>query len=75
MTEKSAPDEGHRQPTLKEIAESTNSLSIQPATEVQDVSPVPAPPTPTDVGAGESFGTPLQKTASLVSDYHTIFFW
>lgn len=36
MTEKSLPDEAHRQPTLKELAESTGPQSIQPPSEIQD---------------------------------------
>ncbi|ESP03102.1 hypothetical protein LOTGIDRAFT_146834, partial [Lottia gigantea] len=36
MTEKSAPDENHKTPTLKEIAETGVAQSVQPANEIQD---------------------------------------
>ncbi|XP_076458656.1 protein HID1-like isoform X2 [Babylonia areolata] len=47
MTEKSAPDEGHR-PTLKEIAESTGAHNVQPVSEIED----PMAP-PQHQGAGQ----------------------
>ncbi|KAK7506381.1 hypothetical protein BaRGS_00002493 [Batillaria attramentaria] len=64
MTEKSAPDEGHRPPTLKEIAESTGAHNVQPASEIED--PMS---TGDSVGAGSdsdaSGKPPLEKSRSL----------
>ena len=36
MTEKSAPDEGHQQPTLKELASSAGTHNVQPTNEIQN---------------------------------------
>ncbi|KAJ8317846.1 hypothetical protein KUTeg_002937 [Tegillarca granosa] len=36
MTEKAAPDEGHRDPTLQELASSTGSHNVQPPNEIED---------------------------------------
>lgn len=36
MTEKAAPDEGHSELTLKELATSTGNINIQPPSEIQD---------------------------------------
>lgn len=66
MTEKSAPDESHRPPTLKEIAEATGTHNVQPASEIQD---------PMASGDGASVGSdsdsfnrpPLEKAKSLPS--------
>ncbi|XP_050393670.2 protein HID1 [Patella vulgata] len=58
MTEKSAPDENHKPPTLKEIAETGVAQSIQPVNEIQD--PVE------DTSKAESDIKPkLEKTPSL----------
>nr|KAG5713477.1 hypothetical protein BaRGS_025025 [Batillaria attramentaria] len=68
MTEKSAPDEGHRPPTLKEIAESTGAHNVQPASEIED--PMS---TGDSVGAGSdsdaSGKPPLEKSRSLVQTW------
>ena len=37
MTEKSAPDDNHRQPTLKEIAETSGPEGVQPPNTIQDL--------------------------------------
>lgn len=65
MTEKSAPDEGHRQPTLKEIAESTGAHNVQPESEIQD----PMAPEPKDRDATNSKKAPLEKSLSLVTAF------
>lgn len=36
MTEKAAPDEGHSELTLQELATSTGNINIQPPSEIQD---------------------------------------
>lgn len=67
MTEKSAPDEGHKPPTLKEIAEATGTHSIQPANEIQD------PMAPDTAAGGDSSSykrPPLEKSNSMVSNQH-----
>ena len=70
MTEKAAPDEGHRQPTLKEIAESTGTHNVQPLSEIQD-------PMASEGGQGAEAGggdaeaakrPPLEKAKSLVRE-------
>ena len=69
MTEKAAPDEGHHQPTLKEIAES-GTHNVQPLSEIQD-------PMASEVGPGAEAGgkdseaakrPPLEKAKSLVRE-------
>lgn len=60
MTEKSAPDEAHTEPTLKDLASSTGAHSIQPPNEIQD-------PTVSEVETEESDKPKLQKSKSLVS--------
>ena len=68
MTEKSAPDEGHRQPTLKEIAESTGAHSVQPVSEIQDPMAVQgAQGSEAAAGDTEAARPPLEKAKSLVS--------
>jgi len=56
MTEKAAPDEGHADPTLKELATSSGTHNVQPPNEIQD---------PTEEEAAEK--PKLQKPKSLVS--------
>ncbi|XP_046552525.1 LOW QUALITY PROTEIN: protein HID1-like [Haliotis rubra] len=36
MTERAAPDEGHKAPTLKELAESSGTHNVQPPSEIRD---------------------------------------
>ena len=73
MTEKAAPDEGHRQPTLKEIAESTGTHNVQPLSEIQDPMSSEAEKGAAEAGGGDtSEGArkppPLEKAKSLVRE-------
>ncbi|PVD37614.1 hypothetical protein C0Q70_00210 [Pomacea canaliculata] len=59
------PHEGHKPPTLKEIAEATGTHSIQPANEIQD------PMAPDTAAGGDSSSykrPPLEKSNSMPSE-------
>lgn len=80
MTEKAAPDEGHSELTLKELATSTGNISIQPPSEIQDPdSPehnkpkakasrsVPNSPPGSPTGSETTAKPPLARTSSTSS--------
>ncbi|XP_034314790.2 protein HID1 isoform X2 [Magallana gigas] len=80
MTEKAAPDEGHSELTLKELATSTGNINIQPPSEIQDPdSPehnkpkakasrsVPNSPPGSPTGSETTAKPPLARTSSTSS--------
>lgn len=80
MTEKAAPDEGHSELTLKELATSTGNINIQPPSEIQDPdSPehnkpkakasrsVPSSPPGSPTGSETAGKPPLARTSSTSS--------
>lgn len=80
MTEKAAPDEGHSELTLKELATSTGNINIQPPSEIQDPdSPehnkpkakasrsVPNSPPGSPTGSEMTAKPPLARTSSTSS--------
>lgn len=80
MTEKAAPDEGHSELTLKELATSTGNINIQPPSEMQDPdSPehnkpkakasrsVPNSPPGSPTGSETTAKPPLARTSSTSS--------
>ncbi|KAL5018774.1 hypothetical protein ScPMuIL_004496 [Solemya velum] len=58
MTEKSAPDEAHTEPTLKDLASPAGAHSIQPTNEIQD-------PTVSELDTEDHDKPKLQKSKSL----------
>lgn len=80
MTEKAAPDEGHSELTLKELATSTGNINIQPPSDIQDPdSPehnkpkakasrsVPNSPPGSPTGSETTAKPPLARTSSTSS--------
>ncbi|XP_061167341.1 protein HID1-like isoform X2 [Saccostrea echinata] len=80
MTEKAAPDDGHSELTLKELATSTGNINIQPPSEIQDPdSPehknpktkssrsVPNSPPASPTGSETAARPPLARTSSTSS--------
>lgn len=69
MTERAAPDEGHKAPTLKELAESSGTHNVQPPSEIGDPTSAPGEEASATEDA-ESDKPKLQKAKSLVCAAH-----
>lgn len=67
MTEKSAPDEGHQQPTLKELASSAGTHNVQPTNEIQNPDDEEEEEEEEDESERMSDHPPLSKAHSLPS--------
>lgn len=79
MTEKSAPDDNHRQTTLKELAEGTGSHSVQPTSQDQNMDKdsqveQATPLSPERTAESEETSPKQQKANSLVCIFGCILF-
>jgi hypothetical protein len=75
MTEKAAPDDGHSELTLKELATSSGNVNIQPPSEIQDPDspdhnkPKTKTPKSPPVSIYSVIGHNKPKTSPMVSIY------